>query len=174
MSLKELTADKHREAETTQFMKAVFAKTLPRDHWVDFTYQKTLFYSTIEAAATQLGLMSDIEPIRRSALLAQDYNEMAQGTRDYKPAVLAYHDYIQTLTDPVQVMAHLYTWHMGDLFGGQMIKKLVDGPHSSLDFLDPPVLIAAMRRKLSDDMAEEVNIAFDWAIQILKEYEYDY
>lgn len=172
MSLKELTADKHREAETTQFMKAVFAKTLPRDHWVDFTYQKTLFYSTIEAAATQLGLMSDIEPIRRSALLAQDYEEMAGGAREFKPAVLKYHNYIQTLTDPTRIMAHLYTWHMGDLFGGQMIKKLVDGPHSSLDFLDPPVLIAAMRSKLSDDMAEEANIAFDWAIQILNEYDH--
>jgi len=61
---------------------------------------------------------------------------------------------------------------MGDLFGGQMIKKLVDEPHSSLDFLDPPVLIAAMRGKLSDDMAEEANIAFDWAIRILNEYDH--
>ena len=172
MSLKELTADKHREAETTQFMKAVFAKTLPRDHWVDFTYQKSLFYSTIETAATQQGLMSDLEPMRRSALLAQDYEKMDGSAREFKPAVLEYHNYIQTLTDPIRIMAHLYTWHMGDLFGGQMIKKLVDGPHSSLDFLDPPVLIAAMRSKLSNDMAEEANIAFDWAIQILNEYDH--
>jgi heme oxygenase len=172
MSLKELTADKHREAETTQFMKAVFAKTLPRDHWVDFTYQKTLFYSTIETAATRLGLMSDLEPMRRSALLAQDYEKMDGSAREFKPAVLEYHNYIQTLTDPTRIMAHLYTWHMGDLFGGQMIKKLVDGPHSSLDFLDPPVLIAVMKSKLSDDMAEEANIAFDWAIQILNEYDH--
>ena len=172
MSLKELTADKHREAETTQFMKAVFAKTLPRDHWVDFTYQKTLFYSTIETAATRLGLMSDLEPMRRSALLAQDYEKMDGSAREFKPAVLEYHNYIQTLTDPTRIMAHLYTWHMGDLFGGQMIKKLVDGPHSSLDFLDAPVLIAVMRSKLSDSMAEEANIAFDWAIQILNEYDH--
>jgi heme oxygenase len=172
MSLKELTADKHRAAETTQFMKAVFAKTLPRDHWIDFTYQKTLFYSTIETAASEQGLMSDIEPMRRSALLTQDYEKMNSSAREFKPAVLEYHNYIQTLTDPTRIMAHLYTWHMGDLFGGQMIKKLVDGPHSSLDFLDPPVLIAAMRRKLSDDMAEEANIAFDWAIRILNEYDH--
>ena len=172
MSLKELTAHKHQEAETTQFMKAVFAKTLPRDHWVDFTYQKTLFYSTIETAATQQGLMSDLESMRRSALLAQDYEEMDGSAREFKPAVLEYHNYIQTLTDPVRIMAHLYTWHMGDLFGGQMIKKLVGGPHSSLDFLDASVLIAVMRSKLSDDMAEEANIAFDWAIQILNEYDH--
>ena len=172
MSLKELTADKHRQAETTQFMKAVFAKTLPRDHWVDFTYQKSLFYSTIESAAAKQGLMSDIESMCRSALLAQDYKKMDGDAREFKPAVLEYHNYIQTLTNPTQIMAHLYTWHMGDLFGGQMIKKLVDGPHSSLDFLDPPVLIAAMRTKLSDDMADEANIAFDWAIKILNEYDH--
>jgi heme oxygenase len=172
MSLKELTADKHREAETTQFMKAVFAKTLPRDHWVDFTYQKTLFYSTIETAASEQGLMSDIESMRRSTLLAQDYEKMNSSAREFKPAVLEYHNYIQTLTDPTRIMAHLYIWHMGDLFGGQMIKKLVDGPHSSLDFLDPPVLIAVMRSKLSNDMAEEANIAFDWAIRILNEYDH--
>jgi heme oxygenase len=171
MSLRELTADKHRQAETTQFMKAVFAKTLPRDHWVDFTYQKSLFYSTIESAATAHGLMTDIELICRAALLTQDYNQMDGRIREFKPAVLEYHNYILTLTDPARIMAHLYTWHMGDLFGGQMIKKLVDGPHSSLDFLDPPTLILAMRSKLSDNMAEEVNIAFDWAIQILNEYE---
>ena len=53
-----------------------------------------------------------------------------------------------------------------------MIKKLVDGPHSSLDFLDPLVLITTMRLKLSDDMAEEANIAFDWAIRILNEYDH--
>jgi len=172
MSLKDLTADKHRQAETTQFMKAVFAKTLPRDHWVDFIYQKSLFYSTIESAAAKHGLMSDIESMRRSQLLAQDYKKMDGGAREFKPAVLEYHNYIQTLTNPTQIMAHLYTWHMGDLFGGQMIKKLVDGPHSSLDFLDTPVLIAAMRNKLSDNMADEANIAFDWAIQILNEYDH--
>jgi len=105
-------------------------------------------------------------------LLLQDYEKMDGSAREFKPAVLEYHNYIQTLTDPTRIMSHLYTWHMGDLFGGQMIKKLVDGPHSSLDFQDPPVLIAAMRSKLSDDMADEANIAFDWAIQILNEYDH--
>jgi len=32
MSLKELTAEKHQQAEDTPFMKAVFAKTLPFDY----------------------------------------------------------------------------------------------------------------------------------------------
>ena len=42
MSLKELTKDKHALAETTPFMKAVFAKTLPSLVWIDYTYQKQL------------------------------------------------------------------------------------------------------------------------------------
>mgnify|MGYP003353756242 CR=1 FL=1 len=51
MSLKELTADKHKEAESTNFMRAVFARKLPDNLWADWTYQKALFYGAIEGAA---------------------------------------------------------------------------------------------------------------------------
>ena len=70
-----------------------------------------------------------------------------------------------------KILAHLYTWHMGDLFGGQMIKRVVKAPHSSLEFIDAPGLISTIRTKLSDDMAPEVRTAFDWAIKILESYE---
>ena len=52
MSLKELTAEKHQLAENTRFMKAVFAKTLPFDLWVDFTYQKHLWYKKKQTLKT--------------------------------------------------------------------------------------------------------------------------
>jgi heme oxygenase len=76
MSLKELTADKHKEAESTLFMKAVFAKTLPADLWADWTYQKALFYGTIEDAANACNLLDDLPDVRRATYLFQDYQEM--------------------------------------------------------------------------------------------------
>jgi heme oxygenase len=60
---------------------------------------------------------------------------------------------------------------MGDLYGGQMIKKIVPGPHYSLEFVNPEELKTNLRNKLSDDMADEANCAFDWAIKILNEYD---
>lgn len=175
MSLKDLTSAKHTEAETTPFMRAVFDKTLPMHLWADFTYQKTLFYKTIEGTAGACGLTSDLPDIQRAFKLFQDYQEMTSSTsakHKYRQTSIDYHNYLLSIyPDSNRIMAHLYTWHMGDLFGGQMIKKIVDAPHRSLDFADPKTLMTNIRTKLNDSMGDEANIAFDWAIKILREYD---
>jgi len=68
-------------------------------------------------------------------------------------------------------MAHLYVWHMGDMFGGQMIKKVVPGSHRNLEFQDIPTLMTNIRAKLDDSMADEANVAFDWAIKMMRGYD---
>ena len=173
MGLKESTAEKHQLAESTHFMKSVFAKTLPMDTWIDFTYQKWLWYVTIEDRATAMGLLDDIPDIRRASLIYADYCKMiseTNGTNNFKSSTIDYRDYLNTLVDPDRIMAHLYTWHMGDMYGGQMIAKLIDAPHSHLIFQDRAGLITKFRTKLNDSMADEANVAFDWAIKILGEY----
>jgi heme oxygenase len=174
MSLKELTTEKHKLAETTPFMQAVFAKTLPFELWIDWTYQKALFYHVLEGIAGSKLLLTDLPDIRRGYKLWQDYQRMLNGipsTHTHKKSVLAYHSYLLSLTETDDVMAHLYTWHMGDLYGGQMIKKIVQAPHSSLDFADPATLMTNMRAKLDDRMGAEANRAFDWAIRMMREYD---
>lgn len=175
MSLKELTADKHKEAESTPFMKAVFAKNLPFDLWVDWTYQKTLFYGTIEGAAGACGLLNDLPDIRRAFYIYTDFVEMAKDQNlkpVYRQTVIDYHNYILSISqDSNKVMAHLYTWHMGDMFGGQMIKKIVPGSHRALEFSDVKTLMTNIRTKLTDDMADEANTAFEWAIKMMRDYD---
>jgi heme oxygenase len=174
MSLKELTSEKHALAETTPFMKAVFAKTLPMSIWVDYTYQKQLWYKEIEKKAKEFGLLDNLQGIERAELISNDYKAMLDslgGYNTYKEVTKDYVIYIRGLTDAKQVLAHLYTWHMGDLFGGQMIKKIIDAPHSHLDFDNARELMTNMRVMLTDDLADEANLAFDWAIKILAEYD---
>jgi heme oxygenase len=174
MSLKELTAEKHALAEGTSFMKAVFARTLPMDLWVDYTYQKVLWYREIENRARAFGLLDSLPGIERADLIADDYQKMIEGTYEYntyKETTKDYVIYLRGLDDPKRVLAHLYTWHMGDLFGGQMIKKIVDAPHSHLEFENARELMTSFRTLLTDDLAEEANVAFDWAIKILGNYE---
>jgi heme oxygenase len=174
MSLKDLTSTKHAEAESTPFMKAVFAKTLPFDLWVDWTFQKTLFYNTIENAAGATGLLGDLPDIRRSFYLYLDFKEMNKDNKGYKyrQVCIDYHDYLMSIAnDPTKVMAHLYTWHMGDMFGGQMIKKIVPGAHRNLEFKDTTTLITNIRAKLDDSMGDEANVAFDWAIRMMRDYD---
>ena len=174
MSLKELTLEKHKEAESTSFMKAVFDSSLPRELWVDWTYQKWLFYGAIEGAAGANRLLGDLPDLRRAFYLFMDYNEMntERKKHEFRPIVLEYYNYLISISkDPNTLMAHLYTWHMGDMFGGQMIKKIVPGPHRNLEFEDSRTLMTNIRAKLDDSMGDEANIAFDWAIRMMRDYD---
>lgn len=175
MSLKELTAEKHTQAENTAFMKAVFNRTMTPELWADWTYQKTLFYGTIEGAAGANRLLGDLPDIRRNFYLYQDFWEMwgdKPNRPTYRQTVIDYHNYILSISqDPNKVMAHLYTWHMGDMFGGQMIKKIIPGPHRNLEFENANELKTNIRAKLDDSMGEEANVAFDWAIRMMQDYD---
>lgn len=174
MSLKELTAANHALAETTPFMKSVFAKKLPIKIWIDYTFQKHLWYLAIENNAYDLGLLENLKGIERAYLINKDFVEMSTLypiSRSYKNSTLDYAAYIRKLKDPKKVLAHLYTWHMGDMYGGQMIKKIFDAPHSHLEFENRQDLITNLRTMLTDDLADEANIAFEWAIKILHEYD---
>jgi heme oxygenase len=174
MSLKDLTSAKHTEAESTPFMKAVFAKTLPFDLWVDWTYQKWLFYGAIEGAAGANRLLGDLPDLRRAFYLFMDYNEMnvERKKHEFRPIAIDYYKYLISIAnDPNKIMAHLYTWHMGDMFGGQMIKKIVPGAHRNLEFEDAKTLITNIRAKLDDSMGDEANVAFDWAIRMMRDYD---
>ena len=172
MSLKELTKDKHTEAEHTPFMGAVFKKTMSKTIWADYTYNKMLVYGAIETKSRAEGLLDDLPGIDRAFALYQDAKEMTDSNfPKFRQEAIDYHRYILDLP-PGKVAAHLYVWHMGDLYGGQMIKKiLADVPHRNLEFKDVDGLKEKIRVKLTDDLGEEANIAFDWAIKLMHTYD---
>jgi heme oxygenase len=89
----------------------------------------------------------------------------------YNKSVKDYVSYIRKLEDPKRILAHLYTWHMGDMFGGQMIKTMIPAPHTHLTFDNAKELMTTLRTMITDDLADEANTAFDWAIKILSEYD---
>jgi heme oxygenase len=173
MSLKELTADLHDAAEQTPFMKAVFANKLPMKVWEEWTYWRCMFYDRIEKKCEEAGLLDDLQGIKRALALMQDYREMRNGSwlpsEDcINPALLEYEAYIKILS-PQQALAHLYVWHMGDLYGGQMIKRVIPAPtHHALEFEDATTLKNNLRAKLTDDMAPEARTAFKYAIKMLE------
>jgi heme oxygenase len=172
MSLKELTWDNHQKAEATKFMKAVFKKNMPTNVWADYTYQKSVFYGSIETVARDAGLTLDCLDIERGLKLYQDAEEMCEGKFPrLRQVTIDYSRYLLSLAgQPDRIMGHLYTWHMGDLFGGQMIKKVLPPPHRNLEFTDVDGLKAKIRAKLDDSMADEANCAFEWAMKLMDTY----
>lgn len=173
MSLKDLTKDKHTEVEQTPFMKAVFKNNMPLSIWADFTYQKANLYASIETVARDAGITLDFLEIERALKLYHDAKTMTNGNfPKLRPITIEYSRYLLDLVGQRdKILAHLYVWHMGDLFGGQMIKQAIDAPHTNLDFNDIEGLKTKIRSLLSDDLADEANNAFDWAICIMRSYD---
>jgi heme oxygenase len=173
MSLKELTKESHTAAEATPFMKAVFKKTIPTQLWKDFTYQKSFFYRMIETKARRANLLGGLEGIERADLLLDDSLNIPGDRISIRLHTDLYMQYIDSLVDPDKIMAHLYVWHMGDMFGGQMIKQIVNAPSTALDFENADDMKQVMYSKINDDMAAEANVAFEWAIKMMDAYTYE-
>jgi heme oxygenase len=171
MSLKELTADLHEQAEQTRFMQAIIKRSLPPEVWTNFIYQKFLFYKTIEGlAGAYCGC--NVEPeIYRTFYLYQDFLELkTNGEYRFCPATLEYNQYLSSVPkDPEYIIPHLYVWHMGDFYGGQMIKRLTPGSNLALTFENKDRLVALIRSKCRDGMATEAGIAFQYAIKIMNQ-----
>jgi heme oxygenase len=173
MTLKELTKDKHDAAENTKFMQHVFNHRLPLRLWNDYTLQRAIIYSAIETKCVNFGLISSTSELIRAPKLMQDFLSSKQEFY-IRQVTVDYQNHISQLKSPQEVLAHLYTWHMGDLFGGQQIKKLVIGvPHTALEFNDRAACLNTIRDLCDKWEVTETNepvIAFDYAIELLESY----
>lgn len=176
MSLREITKDLHHEAETTKFAKLLLSGKIEKADYANYLYQLLLIYNAIELGNKVEGNLERLPDIERTHAIYQDFIEIAGVNHNYKwlPVTLEYYDYLMSLVrDPAQrpkIKAHLYCRHMGDLNGGQIIKKQV--PYTSgkfYQFKDPDNLKIAIRQELTDDLGDEARVAFQWAIRMMRE-----
>ncbi len=173
MSLREMTAEKHKAAERQEFVKELLGGNITEERYATFLYNLHPVYNVLEAFAMVNGLLEDIPEVRRAPAIQEDYQELWKDTKPPKlcPTVPKYMQYIkdELSKDPDRLMAHLYVRHMGDLAGGQMIAKRVPGSGKMYQFENVDELKNKIRAKLKDSMGEEANVAFDFAIDIMKD-----
>jgi len=173
-SLKDLTAAKHKIAELQPFIVSIFQGKVDKEKYIDYLYQLRILYHTMEYFADKIKLLDGIEDIKRAKAIELDFAELANGEMTSymtKPSTLKYLKYLDSIqNNPKALMAHIYVRHMGDLFGGQALAKLLPGPNNMFKFEDIPSLIKRVREKLDVSMAEEANLAFDFNIAMIKEY----
>ena len=173
MSLREITKDLHTEAENTAFMKAVMADEMTIDRYSHYLYQMIAVYGPVEFGCKMLGLFDNLPGVERLPGIYQDFIELQDSSMHYvfTEETLAYNRYVlELLNDPYRkhlIKAHLYVRHLGDLFGGQYIKKLVPGSGKFYHFDDVNGLRNAIRAELTDDLGDEARVAFEWAIKIM-------
>ncbi len=177
MSLKEITKDLHHEAETTKFAKLLLSGKIGKEDYANYLYQMVLIYNAIELGNRVEGNFKNLPGLERTHAIYQDFIEIAGVDHNYKwlPGTLDYYNYLLELvrdsSQRPKIKAHLYCRHMGDLYGGQIIKKQV--AHISkgrfYDFKNPEELKVSIRSELTDDLGDEARVAFEWAIKMMRE-----
>lgn len=173
MSLKELTYEQHRRAETRPFVKVLFGGSIEPKLYATYLKNQHLMYDILEACAMPHGLFDGIPEIRRAPAILEDFIELWGDSTDAPkicPVVDEYLKYILSIKDdPKKLMAHIYVRHMGDLSGGQMIAKRVPGSGKYYQFGDEPEKIKEqIRTKLDDSMADEAKVCFDFAAKLFE------
>ena len=85
------------------------------------------------------------------------------------PVVARYTGHIMSLEEKDDLLAHIYVRHFGDMYGGQMIKKRNPGSGKMYDFENVEDLKTTVRAMLNDDMADEANRCFEFAMELFEE-----
>jgi heme oxygenase (biliverdin-producing, ferredoxin) len=176
MSLKEITKDLHHEAETTIFAKMLLSGKIGKEDYRNYLYNLLAIYDPIEWYCKRQGFFTNMKDLPRLKAILADFCELDNGEYVYlTPATLEYQTYLHKLgNDPERkhlIKAHLYCRHMGDLFGGQIIKKQV--AHISngkfYEFENADTMKVEIRKILTDDLGDEARVAFEYAIKMMKD-----
>tara|TARA_B000000557_G_C20803607_1_gene456688 strand:+ start:840 stop:1418 length:579 start_codon:yes stop_codon:yes gene_type:complete len=182
MSLKEATWEHHKRAEEQPFVGMMFGGKLHPKSYAIFLYNQIQQYDVLEDAASRNDVLNGLEDINRYPGLVKDFQELwgDYGNEGEIPPTLEttkeFTKYIEQIEkDPSseskqkRLMAHVYTRHMGDLMGGQMLAKKVPGSSAMYEFQNPDKLKGLIRAKLDDSMADEVRVAYKFATSTFKE-----
>lgn len=173
-TIKELTWEHHKNAERQEFVKVLMSGSIDPKLYATFLYNQHPCYNILETVAMSHGLLDDIPEVRRAPQIHADFMELWTD-KEKAPVLLEstnrYMMHIKhIMSDPHKLMAHIYVRHMGDLSGGQMIKKKVPGKGTMYDFNgEIKDIKERIRAKLDDTMAEEAKLVFEFATDTFKE-----
>ena len=172
-NLKELTWEHHQNAERQDFVKVLMSGKINPKFYATYLWNQHKKYDLIEAIAKSHGLFSDIPTVPRKLEIEKDFLELWTDNAPplLVPSTTKYIGHVkEIIPDPDKVMAHIYVLHMGDLSGGQMIKKKVPGEGRMYQFDgDVKDIKEKIRAKTHDGMAEEAKFVFDSATNLFKD-----
>lgn len=167
MGLRELIKENHDKAEQHRFVKLLFSGQMSKEIYADYLFNQFLAYTKLEALADHHGLLNELEPIKRAALMEDDLLQLGEAAMLHR-ATTKYLDYLDTVPRE-KIMAHIYVRHFGDMYGGQMLKKVVPSQGKMYEFENRAELIAKTRERLTDDLGDEANKVFGFVIGLFDE-----
>ena len=119
-----------------------------------------LRYAVLEHTAIKMGVFDTLPDIARTAHMVKDLTTLSCPVYQKRESTTAYIHHIESLTNPQDVLAHVYTLHMGDMYGGQILKNLVPSIGTMYEFTNRSELVKIIRKNRTDDMVLEAIIVF--------------
>lgn len=172
--LRDITNAKHREVEALPLIQCLMQGHATVPIYVAYLYELKEIYKHIETLAKKHGILQGLEGIERYELISKDLLELdSTHSHNLMPSTEKYIAHLHELANDENrkhlLMAHVYVRHMGDLYGGKLMARVIPGNGFAYQFDDRPRLIKAFNDKLSIDLGDEANLAFNYFINIFSE-----
>ena len=185
--LRDTTHTRHRAAESAPFMAALLRGEIDRAAYADYLSNLHAIYDALESAlaahrSEPAFAPFDFPALRRAPVLGADLHALGFAPAALRPATQRYVERLQRAAQaqPWRLLGHAYVRYLGDLHGGQLMRRIVAGAlqldaqaTTFYDFGDEArvrELIAQFRAALDalpldpaqrDDLVDEACWAFD-------------
>lgn len=163
MNLREAVKENHDRAERTSLAQLMISGNMRADTYAAMLENLLAIYAELESDR----LIAKREVLRYSRTL----NDLLRlGGRKWPRAtsVSEYCVYLRQLA-PSDRWAHIYVHYLGNMYGGQLLRKSLPGSCEHLEFDDLKGCIAYVRENIKDVDPAEANRAFEWTIRIYDE-----
>jgi heme oxygenase len=171
--LREITQEKHMAVEHLPFIQYLLKGNITQVDYVTYLAEMTSIYQHLEHLASQAGLFDGIEQLPRAKLMQEDLAELdPHYTNQLCSSTQSYLDYLTRLSQSEQasqLFAHVYVRHMGDLYGGKLISRVVPGSGRWYQFENRAELAKLFNERITLDLADEALVAFDHYGNIFKD-----
>jgi heme oxygenase len=177
--IKQLTFEQHKAAENEPFVKTLMSGSINPELYATYLYNLLQCYSTLEKYSFENGLFRHTPGLDRAQKINYDFNSL--WNKSEKPYItnstLRYVYHMDSIkNDPEKLYAHIYVRHMGDLYGGQMIRRKTPGSNTYLVFLKSDELKRIIRENINNYMSvynynvvNEAKLCFEYATELFKE-----
>lgn len=166
-TIREVTVQDHRDAEGSALMRHLVEGTLPPDRFGLMLAQLLVVYRSLETVASQLVEDPSVAPflldgLERVPALDHDLRGLGLDPDAITalPAAQDYADRIAAMADwPGGFVAHHYTRYLGDLSGGQFIRRAVERAYPDLDIAFYTFAEVSSPKALKDDYRHQLDVA---------------
>jgi heme oxygenase len=177
--IKDLTLEQHKKAESEPFVQTLMSGSIHPELYATYLYNQLQCYAELEKYAFENGLFRQTPGLDRAQKIDHDFRSL--WNKPEKPHItdstLRYVYHLDTIkSDAEKLYAHIYVRHMGDLYGGQMIKRKTPGPNTYLVFLKPEETKRVVRELINQYMntyqvnvVAEAKLCFEYATELFKE-----